>query len=82
MSGCDIYECSYDGILLNTCFGVSIIDTEIHDNGGCGIYLGGCSDVTVEGCSIHDNTGSALTSFNTTNLSYDGEKMVGDVDIG
>lgn len=82
VSGCDIYECSYDGIVLNTCFGVSITGTEIHDNGGCGIYLGGCSDVAVEGCLIHDNTGSALTSFNTTNLSYDGEKLVGDVDIG
>ena len=82
VSGCDIYECSYNGIVLNTCFGVSITGTEIHDNGGCGIYLGGCSDVAVEGCLIHDNTGSALTSFNTTNLSYDGEKLVGDVDIG
>ena len=52
------------------------------DNGGCGIYLNSCSDVAVDGCLIHNNKGSALSSFNTTNLSYDGEKLVGDVDIG
>ena len=82
VNGCEIYDCSYDGINLHTCSGVSILSTEIHDNGGCGIYLNSCSDVAVDGCLIHDNKGSALTSFNTTNLSYDGEKLVGDVDIG
>lgn len=82
VNGCEIYDCSYDGINLHTCSGVSILSTEIHDNGGCGIYLNSCSDVAVDGCLIHDNKGSALSSFNTTNLSYDGEKLVGDVDIG
>ena len=53
----------------------------IHDNGGCGIYLNSCSDVAVDGCLIHDNKGSSLSSFNTTHLSYDGAKLVGDVDI-
>ena len=82
VNGCEVYDCSYDGINLHTCSGGSILSTEIHDNGGCGIYLNSCSDVAVEGCRIHDNKGSALSSFNTTNLSYDGEKLVGDVDIG
>lgn len=82
VNGCEVYDCSYDGINLHTCSGVSILSTEIHDNGGCGIYLNSCSDVAVDGCRIHDNKGSALTSFNTTNLSYDGEKLVRDVDIG
>ena len=81
VNGCEVYDCSYDGINLHTCSGVGITDTEIHDNGGCGIYLNSCSDVAVDGCLIHDNKGSSLSSFNTTNLSFDGAKLVGDVDI-
>jgi len=77
---CSLFGCGIMGITANTCRGMDVLTTEIHDCESGAFWFIESEDVKIARCNLHDNGGVPYQLYWCRNITVDGKELQNDME--